>query len=279
MIDTLINTLAYKPHEILLSVGIAVILSVIIYIVLEIIQSYRSSIGTNLEKVYELGSKLGKRKEKIDLRSKFSSKEKEGVPKAVYGALIGAIIACLLVQGSDQMLLGITVGAILGYGAGKFIDKVNIEREKSAKLREIALISEMVELFSYGGRYQINTILAISTNLIVKIRGDVEKCLHRWPYGTDAALYALEEDLKMEEAATLVSVLIHAQNSGMENMRIVLQEESRNLEILRRTLAERRISSKPLYYTAYRALPLISVGGIVVAPIVDQILNTLKAFI
>jgi len=83
----------------------------------------------------------------------------------------------------------------------------------------------------------------------------------------------------MEEAAVLVSVLVHANNIGVEYAKQVLQEESRNLELIRKTLVELKIASKPIYYSVYRVIPFAAAIAMGIVPLVYNILDILKILI
>lgn len=197
------------------------------------------------------------------------------------GVAIGGIAGCLLMffMGLNTAhlpalcLLGLAVGAGLGW----FAQRGAKETARLKKLRQIAALYEAINFYTRAG-YTVQQSLALAVVLAPGLRRPVEKCLAAWPSGPVRALNKLADEIRLPEAAMLTSVLTHAQESGMSFGRAAIEEESRNLEALRQTLAELRIVSKPVYFAVYRAFPLAAIGGVVVGPLVYRLLKFLEGF-
>lgn len=190
------------------------------------------------------------------------------------GVGIGFVLGLLLGWGYGSWWKTAIFGAALGYGGAKLVTKSMKDRDKAVKMREIALIAETVDFMSEV-KYSIAQSLAFASALTPRLKPVVDRCLARWPFGPERALTEFAQEVNVPEAAMLASVLVHAQKSGMEQVYRILQEESRSLESLRKTLAEVSIASKPIYFAVYRGLPLAAIGGILVGPLVYRVLKLL----
>ena len=280
----LVNISQLQTYDLALIIGFSIILTVVMYYLVNYVSVRVSLSEANLDAL-KYKSKIFRGniidKTKVE-RLKDSFKKKEEVTPSTIGALIGTLFIITLVPfkgvGFSNYMLFIAFGVGLGLIIGKLVEKIKKDKIYNAKVRELALISELIELFSMSG-YQLNTILSLAIPLLSHIRPEVERCIARWPSGVDKALYALEKELNMEEAAVLVSVLVHANNIGVEYAKQVLQEESRNLELIRKTLVELKIASKPIYYSVYRVIPFAAAIAMGIVPLVYNILDILKILI
>ncbi|NSW83997.1 MAG: hypothetical protein HPY90_12130 [Syntrophothermus sp.] len=191
------------------------------------------------------------------------------------GTLIGFTGGLMLAWGAPQTHIFCLAGALIGYAGAKIYQRSVKDKERFQKMRELAVLAETVEFLS-AVKYTIPQSFQFAAALMPKLKPLVDRCVARWPAGPERALGQFAEEVNLPEAAVLSSVLIHAQESGMEYVQKILQEESRSLEMLRRTLAEVKIVSKPMYFAIYRGLPLLAIGGILAGPLVYRVVQVLQ---
>ena len=193
----------------------------------------------------------------------------------ITGVIIGGIFGVLIMWGTPSQPTGFAVGSLIGMGLAIFYRNNKDEMQKIKKIREVAALYESVDLFIRVG-YSVYQSLELSMTITTTITPSLEKCLNSWP--TKGSVQSLEEfanDVNIPEAAVLASVLMHIEEAGQEHGATLMAEEARHLEELRTTLAEVMIVSKPLYYSIYRVLPLIAIGGIIIGPLLYSLVSTL----
>lgn len=165
--------------------------------------------------------------------------------------------------------------AALGAGAAWFLQRGLGETERMRRMREVAVLYEAVDFYTRAG-YTVRQALSLATAVVSAIRPAVERCLAAWPQGPVRALERMAEEVNLPEASVLATVLMHVEEAGVERGRAAVEEEARGLEALRRSLAELKVVSRPLYYCVYRALPLAAVGGVLVGPLVYRLVRLLS---
>jgi len=265
-------------------IGLTIIFGALLYMGLDFTERKISGSRANLEAIkyrQKIFQSTSKDKFSAFINSVIKSDYKEIEKEPLIGAFLGVALTLSLVSfkgGLTVVSFLFALGILSGYGLGKFWVKIKKDKLYNQKLREMAIISEMMDLFANSG-YQINQILRISSNLVHVIKPEIERCLSRWPIGVEKALYNLERELELDEASILISILVYANNIGTENMKRILQEESRNLDAIRKTLTDIRMSSKPMYYALFRVVPFVGAAAVVLVPLVTYVLDMIKIFI
>jgi len=216
------------------------------------------------------------------LRSNMKKNRKqavEGVNAAfLLGSIAGGILGATFTWGSPAFFNTVGIGSTMGAIIGWFFYNNWKESKRLKLLREVAVLYESVEFYTRAG-YTIQQSLKLGAVLAPSLRAQVERCLAAWPSGPARALENFAREVGLSEAAVLSSVLIHAEESGMAFGASAVQEESRNLEELRKNLVELKIASKPLYFAIYRALPMAAVGGVIVGPLVYKLQRVLQMIV
>jgi hypothetical protein len=190
------------------------------------------------------------------------------------GCIGGMLFAFMLAWGTPNLILACIVGAGTGTGIVKFFQKNSEHTKRMKKLREIAVLSETIDFLTQVG-YSIPQALKYGATITPVIRPQVEKCIANWPTGPVSALNRFSREVNLPEAATLTSVLTHAQESGHEYARAAIEEEAHSLEMIRQTLSEISILSKPTYFAVYRGLPMVAIMGILVGPLIYRLTRML----
>jgi len=188
------------------------------------------------------------------------------------GGLTGAFLAALLTRANLQWT---TMGGCLGSLVGWLIYNNIRETRRMRKIREVAALYEAVDFFTAAG-YTIPQAMRLGMVTAPTLRSCVEKCLARYSRDRVHALEGFARDVDLPEAALLAAVLSHAEEAGVDASRSALQEESRALEELRKSLAQIRVISKPLYFAVYRGLPFAAIGGVVVGPLAYRLIKTIQ---
>jgi len=187
----------------------------------------------------------------------------------------GALGFALLVWDTPLMLPLMPVGGLVGLLGQKLLDRLGSGREHFTKLREVALLYESVDLFTRAG-FTVRQALQMSLVMVPKLRRHVEKCLGRWPAGPIRALEQLGADIGIKEADILAGLLMHAEEAGVEKVSGVMEQEAVRLEEIRRTLAEVKIASKPIYLAVYVLLPVATALGMLVGPMAYRAINSIN---
>ncbi|MDQ0287506.1 Flp pilus assembly protein TadB [Desulfofundulus luciae] len=194
----------------------------------------------------------------------------------IAGSAVGGLIGGVLAFGTPAFANAVGIGSTSGALIGWFVYKNMQETQRMRLLREIAVLYEAVDFLTQAG-YTIPQALRLGSVAASSLRPCVERCLARYSSDRARALEQFAREVNLPEAALLSSVLAHAEESGMALGRSALQEESRSLEELRRSLAELKVISKPLYFAVYRGLPLIAVGGVMAGPLAYRLIKMLQS--
>lgn len=192
-----------------------------------------------------------------------------------YGSAAGALAGLLGGLGTPLALKLAAYGFVAGGFAGWFVARGVNESRRTRLLRELAVLYEAVLFFTQAG-YTIPQALELGSVATPGLRPHVARCLSRYTRDRTRALEQFAQDVALSEATLLASLLVHAEESGMELGHGALAEESRALEELRKSLAEMKVVSKPVYFAVYRALPLVAACGVVVGPLVYRLLKNIQ---
>jgi hypothetical protein len=190
------------------------------------------------------------------------------------GCIGGMLFAMVLTWGNPKLPVACMLGAGMGGGIVKFFQKNAEHTNRMKKLREIAVLSETIDFLTQVG-YSIPQALRYGATITPVLRPHVEKCINNWATGAVSALNRFSREVGIPEAATLTSVLTHAQESGHDYARAAIKEEARSLEMLRETLSEISILSKPTYFAVYRGMPLAAILGLLIGPLIYRLTNVM----
>jgi len=189
---------------------------------------------------------------------------------SIYG-LIGAIIMLAFSIGTPYMHYMTFSGLGVGVLIGKMIFKFRKEVGLNAKRREVALLFEAVEFYIRAGM-SIPQAMYSAKLLTPGIEKDVLRCISLWPKSSSVALESFRKEVGVPEADVLVALLQRIDKTGLANLDGVIQRESRNIEKMRETAARSRIAMRPVYYMAYRMLPLVASTGIFIGSFVYRLM-------
>jgi len=178
----------------------------------------------------------------------------------------GAFLFGLVTVGTRLMLPLMIIGAAAGLVGRKALERVFENRNEFIKTKEVSLLYECVDLFSNAG-YTVKQSLKLSMILVPNLRKNISNCIDRYPSGPLRALDQLGRDIGVKQADMLSGLLMQAEESGIENIKGIMEQEAVRLEELRGSLAESRIAAKPIYSAVYLFLPVASVLGIIIAPL------------
>lgn len=222
----------------------------------------------------------GLRKIKPRLESDRSRQEIRYGMITLASMLGGGAFGYLLALGTGAAAIAGVVGAFLGMGGSYLVRRSINDMKKTRIMREVAVLYETINFFTRGEgdeqRFTIVQALRYAAAITPTIRPMVQRCINSWAWGPARALERFAKEVDLPEANILSSVLTHAAISGMNYGRSAIEEGSRDLEELRHSLAEIRIANKPMYYTIYRGLPLVAMGGILLGPLVYHLASMLR---
>jgi Flp pilus assembly protein TadB len=217
----------------------------------------------------------GRRRERVE-RPKARRAADAGANRALLaGGLAGGAIGALAAMGGPNLANAAAIGSLAGSLLGWYVRRNLLETRKLRLLREVAVLYESVHFFTEAG-YTIPQAMRLASVSAPNLRPCVERCLARYSRERARAFEELARETGLSEAALLTAVLVHAEDSGLAFGQAALQEEGRNLEELRKTLAELRVMSKPLYFAIYRGLPLVAVGGVMTGPLVYRLVKMMQ---
>ncbi|NLK53101.1 MAG: hypothetical protein GX295_11780 [Syntrophomonadaceae bacterium] len=203
-------------------------------------------------------------------------KEEVNLKPLLLGLLVGLVLGLLLGWGTEYLWLSLSICGSIGIIASLFIKKSLDDLERLKKIKELAILHESISFYGDAG-YTIQQSLQMASTLTPMLRPAIFRCLANWPYGSIQALYKFAEGVNLPEAEILASILAHAEESGIKFGQNAMEEEAHALESLRHSLVEIKIMSKPMYFAAYRALPLFSVSSIVVGALIYRVIIMLKS--
>lgn len=193
-------------------------------------------------------------------------RRREARPWAVLAAALGGIALLWMLFWGTPYLAFSGIGAVFGPLLGLFLERVNAQRRRFVRLREVAVLYESVDLFARAG-FTVRQALQMSVPLVPGLREEVMRCLDRWPAGPLRAIQRFGEEVGLEEAQVLTGVLMHAEELGPGRVSGIMAEEAARLEEIRRALAEIRVASRPVYLTVYNFLPVVAALGMLIAPL------------
>lgn len=166
-------------------------------------------------------------------------------------------------------------GGMTGVGLYLAVKRVRSGQQRFARLKEVAILYESVDLFARAG-FTVRQSLQMSIILTQQLRPVIEKAMDRWPSGPLRAIQQMGEDIAMPEADVLTGILMHAEEGGAQKISGIMEEEAGRLEKLRQCMAETRMAAKPLYATMYVFLPLIAALGILIAPVAYRAISMIS---
>jgi len=114
-------------------------------------------------------------------------------------------------------------------------------------------------------------------SLAPNLEKNIIKCISLWSKNPGIALETFRKEVNVPEANILVSLLFRIEESGIGNLEGVIQKESRNIDKLRETAAKTRIQLRPVYFMAFRALPLVASAGIFIGAFMYKFMTNYKA--
>ncbi len=210
------------------------------------------------------------KREVIKFINKGDTNQKTSNSNLIYGPIIGATLALLISWGDISCINYVMAFSIIGLLIGIFVRK-SIKKSKENRLRfELAVLYEVVDFYTTAG-YSIAQSLELGSHILPNLRSVIEKVLELYPQGYYKALQILTEEIPLKESEILVYILSYMEEMGVERGRPAIEEEARQLELIRKTASEMQIMNKPLYYTIYRLMPVISLGGILLGPLLHRI--------
>ncbi len=251
---------------VLLGIGISTGVYVVTYYCFKYInilwqkpQSYKYRLSTLLEDAY----------------SKKTTKNEKSLI-TLYGALAGLFIGLLLTIKTQFIVQGTIASICLGYIISLVVKKGIEDVSRMRKLKELALIYEASVYYTSAG-YTLRQSLEKSRDLVDLLRPALDRCLAVWPYGAIRAIYSFGEEVDLPEAGVMAGIFAHVEEKGSDFNEAAIIEQIQSLESLRKTLAEIKILSKPLYFAVYRALPLFAICGIIVGSLLNRVIIMLSS--
>lgn len=239
------------------STGFAVTAAVLTYIISGFIFKNRAE---KFKAVVETEKNTEQKEKFVLLRKLFSDRQ------TLYFMGGGAFLFGLITAGTSLMLPLMMMGAVSGLVGKKFLERVMANKKEFIKTKEVSLLYECVDLFT-GAGYTVKQSLQLSMILVPNLRKHISDCIDRYPSGPLRALEQLGRDIGVKHADMLSGLLMQAEESGVENVKGIMEQEAVRLEELRESLAESRIAAKPIYSAVYLFLPVASVLGIIIAPL------------
>lgn len=186
----------------------------------------------------------------------------------------GAAAGALAVSGLGWLALG--GGVLAGAAAGPLVSLgwrwAQAKRRRIARLRSLVLLHEVVDLYAQAG-YPLSETLAMAKEVIPEFRAELERCLRLWPQGPQRALVRLGEEIGVEGAPILTSVLQAVLEVGEGRLAGALSQEGGTLARLEELAAEEEIGLRPLYQSLYLALPGLAVSGLVAVPLLYRVVE------
>jgi hypothetical protein len=190
------------------------------------------------------------------------------------GGCAGALAVILIAQGKVSPG-GLVLGAIFGAGAAHVYQMVAGYSARARRMREAALLYLLVEMGLKSG-YSLPQSLRSASVMVPGLSAHLERCLEVWPKNPIEALEYLRLAINLPEADAFVTVLMQVQDMGAGRLHGALEEGSRQLNNLMRALVRSQAAGKPLAFSIFRLLPLVGCLGIVLGPLVYQIIDMVK---
>jgi len=220
---------------------------------------------------------LGLLLERIPHRRMLRVSRKTKDKKKYYPAVIGAMVGFFVVgQYTVWAIVGVVVGGIAGQVCRVFYMWVVNKITEDKKAGEVILLYEIVSAYTSAG-YSLYEALSAGVYLVNLIEKPLKRCLDRWGQGPQRALERLGDELKGQEAKTLVKLLQRAVIVGPEKMKEFLSRESMVMERLRRYRAERSLGVRPIIQTLYLVFPGMALLGVTLMPIGYHIIQAIMS--
>lgn len=193
----------------------------------------------------------------------------------LYGPIIGLFFGFTITVGTGASKMVAVVFMLLGLGINIFL-KNSFKKTDESRLRsELAILYEIIEFYTAAG-YTLSQSLQFGASALPKLNPIIQKVLHAWPQGSARALQIFADEIPLSEAEVITSILTYIEENGYEQGRTAIEEEARQLEMVRKTMSEMAIINKPLFYSVYRFLPLAALGGVVLGPMVYRLTTLLQ---
>lgn len=221
---------------------------------------------------------LGLLLEKIPHRRMLRVRQKTKNKKKYYPAVIGAMVGFFVVGQYTvwAIIVGVVVGGIAGQVCRMFYVWVANKITEDKKAGEVILLYEIVSAYTSAG-YSLYEALSAGVYLVNLTEKPLKRCLDRWGQGPQRALERLGDELKGQEAKTLVKLLQRAVIVGPEKVKEFLSRESMVMERLRRYRAERSLGVRPIIQTLYLVLPGVALLGVTLMPIGYHIIQAIMS--
>jgi hypothetical protein len=203
---------------------------------------------------------------------KQKSKEEAFKDKVTLGFMLGgAFLLGLITFRSQFFTLSLPIGISIGFITSKFFNKTIMATKRLAKLKDISLLYESVDLFTKAG-FNIKQSLQISKILVPSISENINQCINDWPSGPLKAIerFGSEINKDLPEADVLTGLLMQAEECGTCNISGIMEQEALRLSELRKMAAESKIAVGPIFSTIYMFLPVASILGVILTPIAYQ---------
>ncbi len=239
--------------------SITMLLCVIIYLFLESNKHIFSPIYDRVSKLVE--------NDKEDKHKQYIQKKDLSI---LYGPAIGLLFGFTITLETGGGEIIILIFTLIGFLINIFLRKSMKKTEENKLRAEVAILYEVVDFYTTAG-YTLPQSLQLGSSILPRLNPIINKVLSEWPQGSFKALQIFSDNIELNEAIILVSILQYIDESGIEYGKTAIEEEARQLELVRKTSSQMEIINKPLYYSVYRILPVASLAGIVLGPLLNRI--------
>jgi len=193
----------------------------------------------------------------------------------LYGPVIGLLFGMTIVWGTGSGTITAVIFMFVGFIINLFI-KNSLKKTDESRLRtELAILYEVIDFYMAAG-YTLPQSAQLGAAILPRLSPLIQRMLYAWPQGPGRALQILADEIPLKEAQVLTSILTYIEEAGYKQARSAVEEEARQLEVVRRTVSEMAIINKPLFYSVYRVLPVAALGGVVLGPLVYRLTTLLK---
>jgi len=207
------------------------------------------------------------------IKEKAKSNNNEDIKYLVASGVAGGFFIGMAMPGWYPKFVGFVLGACAGMFIYMQYDRMKRGGDKTRQLKEAVLLHDAVDVFtSYG--YSVQQALEKSLPVLKTLRPAVERCLSRYPYEPVKSIIGLGDDLKFEEAGTLVSILLQLHTDGARMQQFakdgsnnssmhITGSEAVRLEKIRRSITRTSIALRPTYQQFRLYLPLIAGASLI----------------
>lgn len=192
----------------------------------------------------------------------------------LYGPVIGLFFGLTIIWGTGASTVVGVVFMLIGLLVNWFL-KNSFKKTDESRLRaELAVLYEVIDFYTAAG-YTLPQSLQLGAAILPRLNPIIQSVLYSWPQGSARALQTFADEIPLSEAEVLTSILIYIEENGYKQGKVAIEEEARQLELVRKTMSEIAIINKPLFYSVYRVLPVAALGGVVLGPLVYRITTLL----